>query len=1013
MLNFQQAFASLNPEQRLAVETIEGPLMVVAGPGTGKTQLLAVRVANILRNTQALPSNILCLTFTESGAAAMRQRLTEIIGPDAYAVNIHTFHSFCADIIHRYPEKFDFVKELRPLSEIESVAVFRKLTDEIELQECKPLGKPYFYLAAFQKALKELKREGIAPEKLSLLIEEQKREYEAISSEEIINKRTGKPKLKFLEQARSIRKNEDLAKIYSAYCLFLRSNGRYDFEDMILFVLERLKKDDYLLAGFQEQLQYLLVDEYQDTNGAQNELLQMLTKGVEQPNLMVVGDDDQAIYRFQGACLENILQFSHHYREYATVIMKENYRSGQSILDSAKQLISKNKNRLCLSLNLDKNLLAAREKDSGRIKEVLCPTGESELRFLVKEVKKLRSEGQKYSEIAVLFRNNHDADAIMDHFDAAGIPYQAHLEKNVLTEPLIQQVVKLLRLIFDFNAADYEEAFFQALNAEFWQISPIDVFKLTRSSYEAKKGIMAYLVENDTMIKAWESGSQILKLRDLILSWHKDKDNFSLPQLVEKVLKESGLIKHLLRDKSHWGDFLQIKFFFHYIQDLHRGGNDLDIKKLLYYLDLYREHNVPLNFSLGMAETEAVQVMTAHKAKGLEFETVFILHCRDKKWGNISEKNNFKLPEALLSRSLIEKGDKNEDERRLFYVALTRAKKTVYICWAKEYSSGGNNRRAIPSQFLSELAQEKTEKIDYRETQEDHFRSAGEIFQDRPAPDWDEKAQNYLLSLVEHLKISPTALNKYLLCPRKFMYDNLLRVPKTKSAILSLGTAAHKALEKLFEGVKKNRLLSLNEVLKTFESSLKKEGLAEKDFRSALKNGGQILTEYYQENKNLLREPIFTEYDFSVHRVIYEGVPITGKIDKIEFIDEKKDKVRLIDYKTGQARSQNSLLGKTQENNLDYKRQGYFYLLLTETDRFFKHQGAEVVFEFIKERKVVSLPIIAEDYQSFKEELKDAYSRLKKGDFSKADPETVCRRCGPQRKNCEYFDLCWKNKKTP
>lgn len=1014
--DFEKAYKSLNEEQKSAVDTIEGPIMVVAGPGTGKTQLLSVRVANILQNTQSMPSNILCLTFTESGAAAMRKRLRSIIGPDSYAVNIHTFHSFCTDIITRYPERFDFVRELAPISDIETVDLYRSLIDSCDLKECKPIGNKYFYLSPFQTMIKNLKREGIKPADLSLFINRQLEDFRNTPESEMINKRTGKPKLKYTDQMNAIKKNEDLLSIYAKYEDRLRTMGRYDFDDMILFVLEKFDEDINFLANFQEQLQYILVDEFQDTNGAQNRLLQCLTRGIEKPNIMVVGDDDQAIYRFQGASLENILQFNCQFSDYQTVIMKDNYRSTQPILDVAKLLIENNNNRLTQKLKLDKNLRANIAYTKSAINEVNADFGESELRFVAKEIKRLNSEEHiPLDDMAILFRKNADAGPIIEELNRSGIPYSLASENNILSDPYVNQLINVLRIVDDFNDPNFDETFFKFLCADFLEINCLDVYTLSRRAYDSKKGIFAYLTENLQKNSDLINGEKIARIKDLVLNWHKGKNNLSLPQIVEKILKDSGLIDYLLAERSRWEVFLKIKLFFKYVQELCRSSAKYELHDLLYFIDLQREHNLPINLSLSMPETSSVQLMTAHKSKGLEFDTVFIVNCIDSKWGNNREKKYFRLLEGLSSKILLEDADKNEDERRLFYVAVTRAKKRLYISYADKYLIYGSSRSVVPSQFVSEMEGHHVKKIKYKESEIEYEEAArayiGSV--DLPSGRLESKAQSYLMSLVERLVLSPTALNKYLLCPRKFMYDNLLRVPKTKSRSLALGTAIHYALEKLFLEFKKSKLLSLNELLAIYKRRLIRESLSAIDFELVLKEGGKMLTEYYQINKNNFKKPLFAEYNFSAHNVHYLGVPITGKVDKIELLHESGDEIRIIDYKTGHARSQNYLMGKTKENYLDYKRQAYFYALLAEADSFFRFHVADMVFEFVKDNKSVSMPFIGEEFRSFKEELVDAHSRINKGDFSKADQTTTCQTCGPDRKKCEYFDLCWSTKKAP
>ena len=312
----------LNPAQQLAVDTIDGPVMVIAGPGTGKTQIIAERIANILKQTDTAPDSILALTFTESGAKSMRERLITTIGATAYYVNISTFHAFCSQVIQEFPDRFSLTAT-EPLAELERVEIFHEIFDSHQFDYLKPVNQPHYYTAALIKAIQELKREGITPIALKKLLP---LEAKTKADQYLLNK------------------NQELQQIYTLYQKALTARGRYDFEDMINFVVEAFTRDETLLRTYQERLQYFLIDEYQDTNSSQNQVINLLAGfWGQEANVFVVGDPNQSIYRFQGASLENFIGFTKTYPHAKIITLEQNYRSHQLILDSSFALIQKNK----------------------------------------------------------------------------------------------------------------------------------------------------------------------------------------------------------------------------------------------------------------------------------------------------------------------------------------------------------------------------------------------------------------------------------------------------------------------------------------------------------------------------------------------------------------------------------------------------------------------------------------------------------------------------------------------
>src|ERR1700744_5509824 len=419
---FQEALAKLNPEQMAAVEQMDGPVLVIAGPGTGKTQILAARIGKILTETDASAHEILCLTYTHAGAVAMRKRLFDFIGPDAYRVNIYTFHAFCNEIIQ---ENLDYFGKLNmeSLSDLESAMLFRELVDEFPNDHLlkRFTGEIYLEAPNLKSLFSDMKKENWDEAAIQKAVQEYLDDLP--NREKYIYKRANTKtgvKVGDLKQKDIDKVHEQMKKLLSAVSEFqnfskkMTDRSRYDYDDMITWVLKAFKENEELLRRYQERYQYILVDEFQDTSGSQNELLKFILNYWDTPNVFVVGDDDQSIFKFQGANMKNILDFANDYvSTLKTVVLKHNYRSNQSILDISKALINNNHERLTSQLTLDKNLQAAHSRFNNLVAEPVINEYENPAKELVdvaEKIKQLLAEGTGPGEIAVIYRNHSQGD---------------------------------------------------------------------------------------------------------------------------------------------------------------------------------------------------------------------------------------------------------------------------------------------------------------------------------------------------------------------------------------------------------------------------------------------------------------------------------------------------------------------------------------------------------------------------------------------------------------------------
>lgn len=953
MMNFNDAYAALNPAQKKAVDTIDGPVMVLAGPGTGKTQILALRIARILQMTQLRPYNILALTFTESGVVAMRTRLIQMIGETAYGVRIHTFHSFCNDIIQENPEKFFFARELEPLTDIERMVLFQEILEELpENSVLKPFGDPRFYLQDLIRCIQDLKRENVSPAEL----------LKAINNE-------NDPKQK--------EKQNKLLNVHKNYQKKLREKGRYDYEDMILFVVQKLKEDEELLARYQEQFQYILVDEFQDTNNAQNEVVTLLGQFFENPNIFVVGDDKQSIYRFQGASLENLTDFHNLYKKSVQIIaLTHNYRSQQGILDAAHVLISHNKNSLSHLLpEFSQELQSATSHPIQPVQMAELENPDSEHYFCARRVQALLAEGTSPTEIAVLYRNNRDADHLAELFLKMKIPFRILAGRDILKDKNIQKLLQVLRLV---NNLEDEALLFQCVHYDFFGFQNLELLKLSQKARKEKK----------TILESMQETPVFQTMAEKLALWRQKSINLPLLSFFDDFLRESGYLEFLMQQDNKVERLNRLETLFLEMRKLNEAQPSITLADFLTHLALLEDNKLPILEKELSTQKETVRLLTAHRSKGLEFEHVFMIHCIDKHWGNNPKREKIKLPQGILKTTPT--GEKNEEERRLFYVAMTRAKKTLTLSYSKVNESG---RPTVPSIFVTELGSQ-LKLIDTTALENDALERLSTLFLIPPIP-IQLGEEDFVRELLKNYTLSITHLNNYLRCPRLFYYNNILRVPRAKSKFEAFGTAVHESLKDLLSENKKGTLPSKEYLLEQFEHHLKREIMQKQDFRGGLELGRQTLSAYYETYKNTFSPQVLLEFDFRPHHVHLNHIPLTGKLDKIELLDPRKKTVHVVDFKTGNPDGKSSELSPGG----DYHRQIVFYQLLCELSTQFPYTMVSGEIDFVQPSKRTGqhvkkhIIVTREDLENLKTTLRDVYEDIQNLKFLQPDEWSLCGEC--------------------
>lgn len=1020
---FNSRYQKLNPEQRQAVDAVDGVVMVLAGPGTGKTELLATRVANIVKQTKISPHNILCLTFTESGVAAMKNRLASIMGPAGYQVAVHTFHSFCNRVIQENPEVFSFSTDLLAITDSEKIKIFENIIKKLPAtSSLKPFGNPVLYLKDIASCVSQLKQENISAAELTEISETTKKflaqfaqdlekmlalkpkERTAASIEKVRDKifsLKGKYKtlafhFELLEEMfadweektmsaendraasalrtkikndlsqwykkldKQIPKHLELAQAYDQYQAALQENGWYDFDDMIINVLHKFQEDADLLADYQEQFQYFLVDEYQDTNGAQNELLTLLTTQHDEPNLFVVGDDKQAIFRFQGASVENLVQLSQRFPEnLKTIALTANYRSQQNILDAAHDLISHNDSGLPETVV---ELQAKGENKLQPIREQIYQNQTAERQGTARKIKNLIENGTAPEEIALLFRTNKDAKVFAESLQQEKIPVSIELDEDILDQPAIVQIVSALR----FLSAPSEEGLARIINLGWLFADPVAALKLQITANKEKQTLVQALTSEQP---GW---------LEKISQWQSDAQSKTVPDFLAEFLNETFLPKKVKEEPTL---LPKVRALFEESKRLLRQNKNLSLKDFVEHLDFLDTHDLTIEDASPQIEN-AVRILTAHKAKGLEFLHVFVPNMIDKTWGNMRARSGLSLPHGLLAHEKVSL-DKNEDERRLFYVALTRARQQVVL---SRPVMADKKKENVPSFFLNEIPAHlmQQENVLAQDTTED---AQPKLATGSLASSGTEK---FVKSLLQNYTMSVTHLNNYLRCPKLFYYSNVLRLPAIKTKYMALGTAVHAALNDVFVDPSKN-------LLPQFEKHLKKEMLNQADYKDSLAMGKDILAKYHEHYQQDWSQNVLTEYNFKHHNVMIGEARITGLLDKIEILDEQTKQINVVDYKTGQPDNKRAELKPGGE----YHRQLAFYKLLCENSKKFEYKFVSGEIDFIQQNRAgkfvkKKFEISEEETKEVAELIQATWKEISELKFLAAE-----KHCG----KCEYCEL--------
>ena len=873
----------LNSDQRDAVTHGEGPLLIIAGAGTGKTKVITHRIAHLIASKTAKPEEILAVTFTEKAANEMEERVDLLI-PYSYSfVEISTFNSFGERVLRNYGLELGYNPDFKLLDEVEQAIFFREHLFRFPLKYYRPLSSPTKHIQELLDNIKRLKQEDINPD-----------EYLEYSRQKIQEASDDVEK-------ESAQKHLEVAEVYGKYQEFLKKEGKIDFEDQLASVLELFRQRPSILDEFQGKYKYVLVDEFQDTNYIQFELLKLLV--AKHKNLTVCGDDDQSIFRFRGASLSNILNFQEVYPEAKKIILTQNYRSTQAILDSAYKLIQHNNpNRLEYKFDINKILKSSVDTKGKSIHMLQFDTLSHEADKVAETILEKVKQGESYGNIAILVRRNADADSFLRALNMKEIPFRFSGSRGLYSQDEVKILISFIKSLTDFE--DSRSLFYLALS----EIYKADLYDLTViSNYAHKKNLPLHKVfkkifEGQSPVKISESTeAKIKKIIEDLLYFVELASSKNAGFVTYSFIEKTGYLKALIEEKSLQAELKikNIRIFFDKVKNFSELTEDDSVYSFAQHLDLLQQVGDNPASAEAELEEDAVNVLTVHKAKGLEFPVVFIVSLISDRFPGRERREKIPIPDEILKEPLPKGESYYQEERRLFYVGMTRAKQSLYLTFARDY---GLKRLKKVSPFVLEA-------LDLPRVPDEVLRTSALEEIKRYAPPVAQPAVSPKIREEGLLALSYFQVGDYLTCPLKYKFRHIMRIPVLPHHTLVFGRVVHNVIHFYLRNKLSGKKITEEALIKEYENRWINEGFLSREHEEMRKRAGERALRLFHRREQASRQlPLFLEKSFKWQT---DGIKFTGRWDRV---DSTEQGAVIIDFKATEVKGQKEADKKTRDS---------------------------------------------------------------------------------------------------
>lgn len=984
-----------NIEQQAAIDKINGPVMLLAGPGTGKTFTLIKRIEKML-SCGITPDSILCLTFSDAASREMKTRLVEKTGVKGGAVNVSTYHSFCNEIIKQNPDVFEMADNVQMADDVTKQAILKECLDEFDQKEgIKFLkdkwGNKYFYLPKILNCIETIKRERTTEEeyfdylennaewqvKLSELYLEKKEKEE--------NKKPVKTLLNKIEtQEKKIGKAKEFYSVFEIYRRKLSENNLIDYSDMINLVLDKMDFDEDFLIETVKNIKYVLVDEYQDTSKVQNELIFNIMRGIKNDNIFVVGDDDQIIYSFQGARSANLSEFLTKFKNTEVICLKENRRSTQTILDFADKLIENDKLRLTNhpDFNIQKKLIAKNEKVTAleeKIKFNIFDEIIQENNSIVSEIENLIKNGTDPKEISILTRKNDKLENFQRLLKQKNIPCAISKQKNAFEIPsfiLIYSYLKILNNVFI-----EQDKLFSLLTSPPFKISDEDLAKLL--ILHRKTNNNWYAILKDNLEKEFQDSIEIKNFLRIYDKLRSKKSFMPLMPFLYEIITKTGILELY----SNCGEecFENIRGIQRLIDEaqsysiLHKNAT---LEDFTAHLDTYLKQNIKIEIKKNDYEKKAVQLLTYHGSKGREFEYVFMPDLTSRNFEASSDgRGELEIP---VQKSLFSNNkDINKDAEllRLLFVGITRAKYALRL----SFSNADEGNMQTLTKYISNLFPDNNYLIEQKIYKIDENAKMNETVKNLTVQFGDNSYKQEVISRTENLIISQSSLNKYINCPLSYFYSDVLKIPVfvEDKDILSYGSSIHGAIDFMTkEAVKNGAWGKKEDMLKIFSEKMESSEFTTPEKREEFIQRGKFQIE---ENFCRLAEaaPEFilsTEYRMELN---FEGTILKGFADRIT--KDNSGNIHIYDFKTGSYK-------KVKKGENYYNQLRFYKFLYEEINKNEKVTDCALIF-FEEKCKQSSVEADITNNEEIKEIIRNVIKNIKALNFEPNKKDDNCKFC--------------------
>ena len=999
---------SLNTQQKKAVTHDTGPLLIVAGAGTGKTTVITQRIGHLIEQGKAKGDEILALTFTDKAAGEMEERVDRLLPYGYVDLWISTFHSFAEKILKENALEIGLPNDFKLLNQTQQWLMVRQNLDRFALDHYRPLGNPTKFIHALIKLFSRAKDEVVSPADYLQYVKELKLNADSADfikdflDAETLKSLTKKEKKELA--AGEIKKAEEVANAFHVYQQLLLENNALDFGDLINYCLELFKKRPLVLARYRRQFKYILVDEFQDTNYAQYEMVKLLA--APNNNITVVGDDDQSVYKFRGASISNILEFIKDYPKAEEIFLNSNYRSTQEILDLSYKFIQQNNpDRLECKLadkeagKLSKQLIA-QNKDQGMMRHLQFETMDDEVRGVLKMMVDLKDKDKEaqWSDFAILARTNDAANYFVGAISQTQIPYQFLASRGLYSKPVVLDVLAYLKLLDNYHEGP---AMYRVLSFEVFGLEPAHVNLI--SYWAGRKGISVYqslkqaaaLAGTDE--EAREKFNHILGLIDKHSAMVANK---KASEVALSFLEDSGYVQHLTAQDNVAAQQAtsHLNQLYKKIREFEGAFDDKSVRNFLNLIELELEAGEAGALQNNLDDgPDSVKITTVHAAKGLEFKYVFIVNLVDRRFPTDERRDAIELPDKLI-KEILPQGDAHlQEERRLFYVAMTRAKNGLFFTSA--FDCGGVRRKKI-SKFLAEL-----KALGFPIQDEEKPAKGESLIKDQVKVIGGEIIQPEITSYLPS-RFSFSQLKVFETCPYQYRFRHILHVPARGKGFLIFGTSIHSALQRFFElaterlgvtqtnlfiqdtGRNQTPLVSEAELLEIYEKCWVDDWYANRQEHDDYKNKGKkALKDFYKNLNGQIPVPVYLEKPFTL-KLEHDGAEysITGKMDRVDAFDGG---IEIIDYKTGRGKTEKTLLADDKEQLLIYQ---------LAAEQVFAEKVKRLSFYYIETNEKISFIGSEKDLAQLKGRIIKTIDEIQKGEFP---PKS-----GMMCQWCDYKGIC-------